>query len=79
MSTDVSDFLKNLPIHNSENFTKLNASDVYSRSAVGGGGQHSVTSRHRPALYVPTTDYPSEQVRSICKSYIMTLFCGRGG
>ena len=60
----VSDFLKNLPTHNSENFTKLNSSDGVAANGrpLTSGSQQSMTSRHRPAVYIPTTDYPTEQV-----------------
>lgn len=60
----VSDFLKNLPTHNSENFTKLNSSDGVAANGrpLTSGSQQSMTSRHRPAVYVPTTDYPTEQL-----------------
>ena len=56
----VSDFLKDLPIHNSENFTKLNSSDGYARSTAS-----TTTSRQRATVYVPTVDHPSEQVRLV--------------
>jgi hypothetical protein len=59
------DFLKDLPIHNSENFSKLNTIDGFA------SGRSTVTSRHRPAVYVPTTDFPSEQVASfLCSKWI---------
>jgi hypothetical protein len=69
----VSDFLKNLPIHNSENFTKLNSGEGHSNGRPS-GSQHSITSRHRPAVYVPTTDFPAEQVKAAVTFYQLMEF-----
>ena len=56
----LSDFLKDLPTYNSENFTRIHNNDTSNRG--GQPGQHgSMTSRNRPAMYVPTKDYPYEQ------------------
>ncbi len=61
----VSDFLKDLPTRNRDNFTKLHLGE-------GGRGREprpqpqassSAVARHRATIYVPTKDYPSEQVR----------------
>ena len=53
------DFLKDLPIHNRDNFTKIHSgNDANSTSP---GSKTSVASRYRPAMYVPTKDYPFEQ------------------
>lgn len=49
----LSDFLKDLPTYNRENFTKISSeSATASRQA---------NSRTRPAMYVPTKDHPEEQ------------------
>ncbi len=53
MSKD-SDFLKNLPTHNRENFSRLHSGDV--------GGSRTASTRHRSVVYIPSNDYPSEQV-----------------
>ena len=50
------DFLKDLPTHNRDNFTKIHCS-----SGGNEGNESSKTSRYRPAMYVPTKDYPFEQ------------------
>ena len=48
----LSDFLKDLPTYNRENFTKISSeSSSNSRQS----------SRTRPAMYVPTKDHPEEQ------------------
>lgn len=54
----LSDFLKDLPTYNSENFSRINGNA--DGSASNSRSSHS-TSRHRPAMYVPTKDYPYEQ------------------
>ena len=56
----LSDFLKDLPTYNSENFSRINGNDASSAAASSSRSSHS-TSRHRPAMYVPTKDYPYEQ------------------
>ena len=70
----LSDFLKDLPTYNRDNFTRIHSNDSTtaaaaspspssSASAAGNAAPnrgHS-TSRHRPAMYVPTKDYPYEQ------------------
>ena len=50
----LSDFLKDLPTYNRENFTRIS-----SESATASRQQSS--SRTRPAMYVPTKDHPEEQ------------------
>ena len=49
----LSDFLKDLPTYNRENFTRIS-----SESATA---SRNSSSRTRPAMYVPTKDHPEEQ------------------
>ena len=66
----VRDFLKDLPTRNSANFARLQpGSDDAGGARNRGGDQQqarsssSAVSRHRSNIYVPTKDYPSDQVR----------------
>lgn len=71
-----SEFLKNLPTHNSQNFTRLHTDGVPAASGVRGStssGGHAA-SRHRPTVYVPTKDYPAEQIIVTEKTNILLRF-----
>lgn len=46
----ITDFLKDLPCHNEENFSLFNTENGVK------------TSSKRPSVYIPTVDIPSEQV-----------------
>ena len=65
----MADFLKDLPTRNRENFTRLQpGTDGTPRQASGAAQARpgaSAVARHRAAIYVPTKDYPPEQVRDI--------------
>ncbi|XP_040567477.2 DET1- and DDB1-associated protein 1 [Lepeophtheirus salmonis] len=65
-STPVSDFLKNLPSRNRDNFTRIS-----SDSGPVGGGHQSV---RRSTVYVPTKDFPSEQIIITEKTNILLRF-----
>ncbi|CAB4065154.1 DDA1 [Lepeophtheirus salmonis] len=64
--TPVSDFLKNLPSRNRDNFTRIS-----SDSGPVGGGHQSV---RRSTVYVPTKDFPSEQIIITEKTNILLRF-----
>lgn len=68
---NVSELLKDLPTHNRDNFTRLQLD-------IGPGGsissRHQVTTRHRPAVYVPTKDVPSAQVIVTEKTNILLRY-----
>ncbi|KFB39428.1 AGAP008078-PA-like protein [Anopheles sinensis] len=49
-SQSISEFLKDLPCHNEENFSLFNTENGVK------------TSSKRPSVYIPTLDIPSEQV-----------------
>ena len=70
----VSEFLKDLPTHNRDNFTRL-----HSDGNVGPGGslyssRNHVTTRHRPTVYVPTKDIPADQVIVTEKTNILLRY-----
>ena len=72
----MADFLKDLPTHNSANFSKLTAGDSGPR---GGRASSSSTNsytvpRHKSTVYVPTVDYPSEQVIVTEKTNILLRY-----
>lgn len=54
----LSEYLKDLPTHNRDNFTRLQADG----GAGGNLSRNQATTRHRPAVYVPTKDIPASQV-----------------
>ena len=60
----MADFLKNLPTHNSANFSKLTGSDGGSSGSSSNTRSRSsyTVPRHKSTVYVPTVDYPSEQI-----------------
>jgi len=64
-SGTLSDLLKNLPTHNSENFSKVaaggSAYDISSAQRQHYNSSTGVSSRYRNPLYVPTKDFPGEQ------------------
>lgn len=66
----LSEFLKDLPIHNRDNFTRIQS------DASSSGRPHSgqVTSRSRSTVYVPTKDIPSEQVIVTEKTNILLRY-----
>merc|ERR1712176_1258290 len=57
----LSDFLKDLPTYNRENFSRIHNSDGSTTSSSTTPRGASTASRHRPQMYVPTKDYPHEQ------------------
>lgn len=58
----LSDFLKDLPTYNRENFSRINNSDGPNTASSSTTTRNASTaSRHRPQMYVPTKDYPHEQ------------------
>merc|ERR1712142_992289 len=71
----LSEFLKDLPTHNRDNFTRL-----HSDSSLGGPGgslyssRNHVTTRQRPTVYVPTKDVPAEQVIVTEKTNILLRY-----
>lgn len=56
----ISDFLKNLPCHNEQNFALYNTENGIR------------TSSRRPSVYLPTVDIPSEQ--SMCNCVVDGVF-----
>jgi len=62
MSITVAEFLKGLPSYNENNFTKFHV-DVNNRSPL-----------KKPSVYVPTKDYPSEQIIVTEKTTILLKF-----
>lgn len=61
----VSEFLKNLPTHNRDNFTRLQTDSPSHRQS---------STRHRSTVYVPTKDIPSEQVIVTEKTNILLRY-----
>merc|ERR1712223_1363479 len=57
----LSDFLKDLPTYNRENFSRIHNNDGSTTSSSTTPRGASTASRHRPQMYVPTKDYPHEQ------------------
>ncbi|CAG9803446.1 unnamed protein product [Chironomus riparius] len=43
----ISEFLKDLPVHNHENFSQYNVDNARTK---------------RPSIYLPTVDYPADQI-----------------
>jgi DET1- and DDB1-associated protein 1 len=73
----LSDYLKDLPTYNRDNFTRIASHDVNSGGAGtpnSRSGTTAVTSRQRPSVYVPTKDYPSEQVIVTEKTNILLRY-----
>ena len=66
----LSEFLKDLPTHNRDNFTRL---PTYTSSA-GRPHHGQVTTRTRSTVYVPTKDVPSEQIIVTEKTNILLRY-----
>ncbi len=66
----ISDFLKDLPTHNSDNFSRLPCEGGSGGRRFGG----SVTTRERSTVYVPTKDIPSEQIIVTEKTNILLRY-----
>lgn len=66
----LSEFLKDLPTHNRDNFTRLQTD----ASSVGRPHHGQITSRTRSTVYVPTKDIPSEQVIVTEKTNILLRY-----
>ncbi len=67
----ISDLLKNLPTHNSDNFTRLNFEGGSGAGRRSGG---SVTTKQKSTVYVPTKDIPSEQIIVTEKTNILLRY-----
>lgn len=65
----LSEFLKDLPTHNRDNFTRIQTDSNIGRPTHG-----QVTSRSRSTVYVPTKDIPSEQVIVTEKTNILLRY-----
>ncbi|XP_070542265.1 DET1- and DDB1-associated protein 1-like [Ptychodera flava] len=57
----MSEFLRGLPSHNETNFTRFHCDS-------------GKTSSRRPTVYLPTTDYPSDQVITTEKTNILLRY-----
>jgi len=66
----LSEFLKDLPTHNRDNFTRIQTD----ASSLGRPHHGQVTSRSRSTVYVPTKDIPSEQVIVTEKTNILLRY-----
>ena len=78
----LSDFLKDLPTHNSANFTRLHASDGPAAASASSSSSvlepkssvSSAIARHRATQYVPTKDIPSDQIIVTEKTNILLRY-----
>uniref|UniRef100_A0A8C7FBD2 DET1- and DDB1-associated protein 1 n=2 Tax=Oncorhynchus TaxID=8016 RepID=A0A8C7FBD2_ONCKI len=59
---DVADFLKGLPVYNKNNFSLFHADPVCKAS------------NRRPSVYLPTCEYPSEQIIVTEKTNILLRY-----
>ncbi len=78
----MADFMKDLPSRDRSNFTRLGEGGADQSSAhhhhQNARPGASVVSRHRSAMYVPTKEYPSEQViHNSLHRYILNLMLFR--
>jgi len=66
----LSEFLKDLPTHNRDNFTRIQTD----ASSLGRPHHGQVSTRSRSTVYVPTKDIPSEQVIVTEKTNILLRY-----
>jgi DET1- and DDB1-associated protein 1 len=76
VSSSLGDLLKDLPTHNRDNFSRINTGPD---GSFAGQRQHYNTSsgvngRHRNPLYIPTKDFPEEQLIVTEKTNILLRY-----